>query len=227
MRALGADVRLAGDDFDAAKDAAAAWAAGSGATLVVDGREPQIAEGAGTIGVELAARGDAFDAVVVPIGNGALIAGVARWLKARAPATRVIGVCSRGAPAMADALRTGDPAPAAAAPCTIADGIAVRVPVPEAVADLAGLVDDVVLVDDAALIAAMRLFHDCAGLVVEPAGAAGLAALLAAPALAGASVATIACGGNLTPEQAQRWLGAPDQTSTTSAGSTTWSPSPR
>jgi peptide deformylase len=214
MRALGAEVRLSGDDFDAAKDAAQAFAAAHGATLVVDGREPSISEGAGTIARELLARGDGYDAVFVPVGNGALINGIARWIKARSPATRVIGVCSRGAPAMADAFRAGrviatSPAP----PRTIADGIAVRVAIPEAVADMAGVVDDMVLISDAALVSAMQLVHQHAGVVVEPAGAAGLAALLSAPDLAGRSVATVLCGGNLTPEQIRIWLGPADLSS--------------
>jgi threonine dehydratase len=213
MRALGAEVRLSGDDFDAAKDAAEAFAAAHGATLVVDGRDPAISEGAGTIARELLAGGDAYDAVFVPVGNGALINGVARWIKARSPATRVIGVCSRDAPAMADAFRAGRVAAASTAPPrTIADGIAVRVAIPEAVADMAGVVDDIVLTSDAALIRAMRLLHEHAGVVVEPAGAAGLAALLSIPDLAGSSVATVLCGGNLTPEQIRAWLGPTEPT---------------
>ena len=210
MRALGAEVRLAGADFDAAKDAARDWAAAHDAVLVVDGLAPAVSEGAGTIARELLARGAAFDAVVVPVGNGALINGMARWIKAASPATRVIGVCSRGAPVMAEAFRAG--AATAAPPQTIADGIAVRVAIPEAVDDMRGLVDDVVCVDDAALVAAIRLVHHHAGLVVEPSGAAGLAALLAMPALipdlAARSVATVLCGSNLTAEQHAAWLGA-------------------
>ena len=84
---------------------------------------------------------------------------------------------------------------------TIADGIAVRVPIPEAVTDLDGVVDEVVLVDDDALLGAMRLCHAHAGLVVEPAGAAGLAAVVEGRArFAGQHVATVLCGGNTTAE---------------------------
>jgi threonine dehydratase len=113
---------------------------------------------------------------------------------------------------MAEAFRAGRAVAAAGAPDTIADGIAVRVAIPEAVDDMIGLVDDVVLVDDAALIRAMQLVYRHAGLVVEPSGVAGLAALLSIPDLAAApadSVATVLCGGNLTPEQQHAWLGAP------------------
>lgn len=209
MQALGAEVRRAGRDFDAAKDAARAWAEGRGLPFVEDGREVAVTEGAGTIGRELLARGDAFDTLLVPLGNGALLAGVARWVKAAAPNTRVLGVCSAGAPSMALALAEGlERARQVGAPDTIADGIAVRVPVPEAVEDLAGLVDGVLRVEDAALLEAMRLVHRHAGLVVEPAGVAGLAALVASPdAFARQAVATVLCGGNLTPEQLAAWLG--------------------
>ncbi len=210
MRALGADVRLGGDDFDAAKALARRWAEEVGARFVEDGREAAISEGAGTIAVELLARGDAFDDVIVPLGNGALLAGVGRWLKAASPAARVVGVASRGASATADAWRAGPGAPPAERPRadTIADGIAVRVPVAEAVADLRGAADDVWLVGDDELVRAMRLLHAHLGLVVEPAGAAGLAALLArAPDLAGRRVAVVLTGGNLAPEDFGPLLG--------------------
>jgi threonine dehydratase len=93
---------------------------------------------------------------------------------------------------------------------TIADGIAVREPVPEALDDLVGAVDATLLVDDADIVRAMRLLHRHAGVVVEPAGAVGVAALLAdGREWRGARVATILCGGNVTPEQAAAWLGEP------------------
>ncbi|HEY0477173.1 MAG TPA: pyridoxal-phosphate dependent enzyme [Kofleriaceae bacterium] len=203
MRALGAEVRLAGYDLDAAKQAARTWAAERRARFVEDGFEPHVAEGAGSIAIELLARGDAFDAVVVPLGDGALLGGTARWIKAAAPATRVIGVCSSGAPAMARAWRRGlrlpDELPATR---TIADGIAVRVPIAASLGDMRGTVDDIVEVDDGQLIDAMRALHAHAGLVAEPAGVAGLAAVLASRVdLAGASVATVIAGGNVTAEQ--------------------------
>jgi threonine dehydratase len=90
---------------------------------------------------------------------------------------------------------------------TIADGIAVRVPVKEALSDLSSIVDDVLLVDDRTMVLVMRLLFYRMGLVVEPAGAAGVAALLAhRERFAGALVATPLCGANLTKEQVRRWL---------------------
>jgi len=203
MRALGAEVRLAGDDLEDAKRAARAHAAAHAARFLEDGDEPHVSEGAGSIAVELLAHGDAFDAVVVPLGDGALLNGIARWIKAASPPTRVIGVCSRGAPAMADAWRGGAPV-AGGHPRvdTIADGIAVRVPIPASLDDMRGMVDDIVEVDDGTLLEAMRLLHAHAGLVTEPAGVAGLAALLDRRGdFAGMQVATVICGGNVTGEQ--------------------------
>ena len=90
---------------------------------------------------------------------------------------------------------------------TIADGIAVRVPVPYALDTMKATVDEVIAVSDEAILAAMRMAHEIFGLVVEPAGAAGLAAILHHPArFAGLDVATIFCGGNLTPGQIRDWL---------------------
>jgi threonine dehydratase/peptide deformylase len=208
MRTLGATVIEAGDDLEAAKAAARAWSTDRGARFVEDGREAYVSEGAGSIAVELFAAGAALDQVVVPVGDGALINGMARWIKAASPATRVIGACSRGAPALHDSWRRGPGAPLVVhdSADTIADGIAVRAPVDAAVADIHGLVDDMLLVDDDALVLAMRLVHAHAGLVTEPSGVAGLAAILGNPrAFEGTTVATVLTGSNVTHEQMQAW----------------------
>ena len=181
-------------------------AGSEGWRFVEDGREAEIAEGAGTIALELCRWPEPFDALLVPLGNGALLSGVGTWMKVHAPSTQVIGVCAEGAPAMALSLREGVTRTTQRVD-TIADGIAVRVPVEEALSDLAGVVDDVLLVDDGTMVEAMRLLFWKMGLVVEPAGAAGLAVLLAyRERFAGALVATPLCGGNLTGQQARQWL---------------------
>src|ERR687893_2092483 len=206
MRQLGAEVRLEGEDLDEAKAAARALAEAEGWRFVEDGREVEIAEGAGTIALELCRWPEPFDALLVPLGNGALLSGVGAWMKAHAPSTEVIGVCAEGAPAMALSLREGVTRTTEKVD-TIADGIGVRVPVEEALPDLAGVVDDVLLVDDETMVEAMRLLFWKMGLVVEPAGAAGVAALLAhRERFAGALVATPLCGSNLTGQQVRRWL---------------------
>jgi len=123
MRGFGADVQLEGEDFDAAKIAAVRWAEANDACMVEDGRQTEIAEGAGSIGVELLASGKSFDAVLLPLGNGALLTGVARWVKAHSPETRIIGVSSAHAPAMHDSWKAGRIIELKEAR-TIADGIA-------------------------------------------------------------------------------------------------------
>lgn len=207
MRGFGAEVRLAGDDFDAAKQEAEAYAAETGGMMLADGLDPEASEGAGTMALELLAGPTPPECIVVPLGNGAMLTGIARWAKAINPAVEIIGVQAAGADAMEKSWRTGKLVfPPTVS--TIADGIGVRVPIAEAVADMRGLVDDVHLVEEIALIEAMRMFHAKAGLVAEPSGAAGLAAILSRPDFfSGRKVATILCGGNLTEEQMQAWLG--------------------
>jgi threonine dehydratase len=206
MRQLGADVRLFGADFDAAKQRAREFADETVTRFIEDGREPAISEGAGTIAVELCRWPHAFDFVLVPLGNGALLAGIGTWMKSHSPATRIIAVCAAGAPAMANSLRSHKPLSTESV-ATIADGIAVRVPVPEALDDLAPLVDEVLLVDDDALVHAMRLVFQHHALVVEPAGIAGLAAaIMHKERFHGCRLATPLCGGNLTPDQMRKWL---------------------
>jgi threonine dehydratase len=206
MRALGAEVVLAGADFDAAKAAAKEHAQGSGALYIEDGQLPEIAEGAGTIALELSRMDKAFDAIFVPLGNGALINGIGTWFKHVSPATAVIGVCAEGAPSMELSWRAGKPV-STESMATIADGIGVRVPVPEALAAMRATVDEVMLVSDEEILDAMRMLFLETGLVVEPAGAAGLGAIAKRRnELAGQRVATPLCGGNLTEDQIRRWL---------------------
>jgi threonine dehydratase len=205
MRSMGAEVRQMGDNFDAAKEHAKAFCAETGAHFVEDGRDIAISEGAGSIAVELLMTNESFDAVLIPLGNGALITGMARWIKHVSPQTQVIGVSSTTADAMHASFKSGSIIERESAN-TIADGIAVRTPVPEAVTDMMGIVDDVLLVTDEALKRAMKMVFDKAGLVTEPAGIAGIAAVLEHQALRGKELATVLCGSNITTEQVEMWL---------------------
>jgi threonine dehydratase len=204
MRALGANLILEGEDFDGAKLAAKRHVAEIGARMIEDGLEPRISEGAGTIGLELARYARPFDFVLVPLGNGALATGVGRAIKARSPQTRVIAVSASGAPAMEQSWRTQELVIHNSID-TIADGIGVRVPVPEAVAEMQHTIDEVILIDDAATLNAMKLLHQHLGLIVEPSGAIGVAAA-ALERFRGARVATVICGGNLTEAQIREWI---------------------
>ena len=202
---LGAVVRRLGDDFDAAKAAAKDYCEEAGAWMIEDGHEPEISEGAGSIAVELFAD-RSFDTLLVPVGNGALITGVARWAKHVSPNTKVVGVSALGADAMERSWRE-DAVLESPSADTIAEGIAVRVPVPAAVDDMQGIVDDMVLVDDGLMVDAMKLLQREAGLLVEPAGAVGMAAVLDSPHLySDRKVVTVLTGNNLTPGQIRSWL---------------------
>lgn len=206
MRTLGAKVVLHGEDFDEAKIEAKRVASETGLRMVEDGFDVETGEGAGTIGIELADFKEQIDAVLLPLGNGALACGVGRYLKDARPDIRIIAIQSDGAPAMLESWRQKKVVRFDSI-STIADGIGVRIPIPECVQDMDGIVDDGILVRDASLIEAMRLAHKHLGLVLEPSGAAGLAAILEnRDRFRGQSVATVLCGGNLTPEQMKLWL---------------------
>ncbi len=207
MRALGAEVVLAGEDFDAAKEAARVHADATGAMFVEDGSLAPIAEGAGTIALELTSMGMPLDAVIVPLGDGALVTGIGAWIRHGDPRTRIIGVVAEGAPAMELSWHAGA-AVATERVDTIADGIAVRVPVPSAVEDVRHAVDDVMHVSDVEIIDGMRALFQEEGLVVEPAGAAGLAAVeKLADELSGWRVAVIVTGSNISPDVFERLIG--------------------
>ncbi len=205
MRALGATVALEGEDFDQAKDAARRHAEDHGQLFIEDGRIGAIGEGAGTIAVELTQSEAPFDAVFVPLGNGSLVNGVGTWVKHASPQTKVIAVCAASAPSMALSWKARQAIDAPSS--TIADGIAVRVPVREAVDTMGGTVDDVLLVSEDEMRAAMRHVFDDAGLVIEPAGVAGVAAIAGSGReFEGRRVATILTGGNLTEQQIEEWI---------------------
>lgn len=206
MRALGARVVLHGADFDDAKIEARRVAHERGARFVEDGLDVETLEGAGTMGLEWLRFPETLDALLVPLGNGAMFNGVAGVMKDRSPGTRMVIVQAAGAPAMTESWRTGSLV-AHDRIETVADGIGVRVPVPQALEDMDGLVDEAVLVGEDSIIEAMRLLHRHAGVVAEPSGAVGVAAVMERPDLfRGQLVGTIVCGGNLTADQMREWL---------------------
>ena len=176
MRALGASVTAVHGGPDEAGDAARDLANRvPGHRLVYDGEPAAVAEGHGTIGVELL-RAGTLDTVVVQVGDGALIGGIARWLKAVSPDTRIVGVCASGAPAMKLSLDAGRPI-RSDPPTTIAGGLAISAPIAASFERVRALVDEIVLVDDDDIRAAMALIADTVGVLVEPSGAAGVAAV--------------------------------------------------
>jgi threonine dehydratase len=168
-----------------------------GLLWIEDGAHAAIAEGAGTIALEAFENNDSVEILLAPMGNGALVAGLGCYAKYRLPFAATIAVASAGAPAMARSVRQG-------VICTtervhtIADGIAVRIPIPAAVHAVRNVVDDVVLVDDDDIRRAMQLVEQQLGILAEPAGAAGFAALVAEPERwRGKTIFIALCGGNV------------------------------
>ena len=200
MRALGANVIEVGDDFDAARTASEAYAAERGAALLVDGEDPRISTGAASLAVELTDAADAGavpppSVVSVPVGNGALIIGVGSWLRAAAPACRVVGIQAEGAAAMTMSWREGRPIDSERV-ATYADGIASRIAIPAAVELMTGRVDEMRIVSDDDLRAAQAELTVELGITVEGAAAASWAGLLAGPRPDGPAV-LIVTGSNV------------------------------
>jgi threonine dehydratase len=205
MRGLGANVVLFGDDFDASKEEAKKQSLKSGVRMIEDGLVVETAEGAGTMALELL-KGAKLDALLIPLGNGALFNGIARVFKELSPTTKMVAVQAAGAPAMIDSWKAHKLIVAEKL-ATIADGIGVRVPIPEALDDMEGLIDEGVLVKEETILEGMRMLHLKAGIVAEPSAAVGVAALVEnAGKWKGKRVATIICGGNLTETQISEWL---------------------
>lgn len=206
MRRLGATVTQTGADFDEAKIAAAAYARDNGLFYLLDGLVPEIGEGAGTLMVELAEYPTKIDKFYVPVGNGSLINGVGTWAKANRPDLRIIGVVAAAAPAMRLSWQAGEVVNTQSAD-TIADGIAVRLPIAESLIPLKAAVDDIIEVTEAEIIGAMRLMFASENLVVETAGAVSLAAIVQnAEQDAGLTVANLVCGSNIDATGREKYL---------------------
>jgi threonine dehydratase len=159
--------------------------------------EPLVMAGAGTVGLELVEDAGELDVVLVPCGGGGLLSGVATAVKALAPRARVVGVEPEAGDDVARSLRTGERVRVEVRP-TIADGQQLPTPGERPWSVIRALVDDVVTVSDAEIVAAMRFLFERVKAVVEPSGASALAALLAGRvALRGGRIAVVLSGGNV------------------------------
>jgi threonine dehydratase len=189
---LGATIHDVGDDLDDAKARAMAFAREHALRFIDDGDSAGVIEGAGTVGLEIAQQLRP-DVVFVPMGSGSLAAGVGMAM----PGTRVVAVQSSGSPAMVESFHARR---AIERPIdTIADGLVCRVPAQLALDALLAHVDDAILVSDGELLAAARAMILGAHLLVEPSGAAGLAAAMRSE-VRGKTVVVIATGANVTSE---------------------------
>jgi threonine dehydratase len=197
-RSYGAVVRLEGDVVDDCLALAKSYADENGAAYVPPFDDPLIIAGQGTVGLELAEEAPDAEVVVVPVGGGGLIAGVATALAHTRRGIRVIGVEATGAATVRTALDAGAVTTLDRV-TTMADGIAVRSSCELALTHIRAYVDDVVTVDEEEISRAVLLLLERAKAVVEPAGAAGLAALLAGKVPGGGPAVAVLSGGNVDP----------------------------
>lgn len=197
-QAFGAEVVLAGENYDDAYEEARRIEAERGATYVHAYDDEAIIAGQGTVGVEIAEQAPELDVLVVPVGGGGLIAGTALALKTLKPSVRVIGVQVASIPSMKAALQAGAPVMLPAAR-TLAEGIALRRAGERCVPLVKQHVDDIVLVEDEDIARAILHLLEQQKTVAEGAGAAAVAALLAnkVMGLAGKRVVALVCGGNI------------------------------
>jgi threonine dehydratase len=224
--ALGARIVKGGADLSAAIDAAQEYAARAPALFLHDASDPDVPAGTATIGAEIVAQVPDVGVIYVPMGDTALIRGVASAAKQARPSVRIVGVVAEQAPAYllswrksrttagTDVVQAFSPADTAdlkvhttsanhvveTATCdTIADGLAIRQPLAPNVAAIRELVDDVVAVSEDEMLAAIVLLYTGEQLLAEPAGAAATAALLKNPPAAPISVALVT-GANISAD---------------------------
>ncbi|MEE1939302.1 threonine ammonia-lyase [Streptomyces sp. TRM 70361] len=204
-REYGAEVRLHGQVVDETLRAAQEYAAGTGAVFIHPFDHPDIVAGQGTVGLEILEQCPRVRTVVVGVGGGGLAAGLALAVKSLRPDVRVVGVQAEGAAAYPPSLAAGHPV-ALESVATMADGIKVGRPGDVPFKIVGELVDEVRTVSEDALSSALLLCLERAKLVVEPAGAAPVAALLSAPEEFEGPVVAVLSGGNVDPLVLQRTL---------------------
>lgn len=207
---FGAEVRQVGADLDEAKDQAVRFAGEEGAPFFEDGGEPIQYDSYEAIGSEIVGQlGETPPGtVVVPVGNGALLIGVARAVRRMAPGARVIGAVAAGAPVMAQSWAAGRPVECASSD-TFADGLAVRVAIPRAVEEIDRLGVEMVTVTDAEIARAVGAYA-AAGVQAEGAAAAALAAAVTVGGGAADPVVLVVTGRNIDPELHRRAVERPE-----------------
>ena len=196
-RGFGAEVVLHGDTLDESRTHALQMAEAQGLVFVHPYDDEAIVAGQGTVGLEMLRAVPELDTLVIAVGGGGLIAGIATAAKAIKPGIEIVGVQTSRFPGMVNAIK-GTQHPQGTS--TIADGIAVGTPGVIATAIIQALVDDMLLVDEGDIEQAMVMLLEIEKTLVEGAGAAGLAALLKYPErFAGKKVGLVLCGGNIDP----------------------------
>ncbi|MFF8022379.1 threonine ammonia-lyase [Streptomyces sp. NPDC007896] len=204
-RDYGAEVRLHGQVVDETLAAAQEYAAETGAVFIHPFDHPDVIAGQGTVGLEILEQCPEVRTIVVGIGGGGLAAGIAVAVKALRPDVRIIGVQAAGAAAYPPSLAAGRPV-SVDNPATMADGIKVGRPGDVPFRIVQEMVDEVRTVSESHLSSALLLCLERAKLVVEPAGASPVAALLSEPGTFEGPVVALLSGGNVDPLLMQRIL---------------------
>lgn len=196
-RGYGAEVVLAEGGYDEAFQHALDLQMKSGATFVHSFNDPDVIAGQGTIALELIEQLPGIEAILVPVGGGGLIAGIAFVLKKIKPGIHIIGVQAEGAPAMFLSFKEGKLV-GCRYTCTFADGIAIRQPGDIPFSIIGKYVDEIVTVDDEEIASSVLMLLERSKIVVEGAGAVGLAALIhKKTTLTGAKTVVLLSGGNI------------------------------
>ncbi len=197
-RGYGADVRFHGHSIDEALVAARAFSAETGAVLIHPFDHFDIVAGQGTCGLEILEQRPDLETLLVPCGGGGFLAGIATAIKALRPQVRIIGVQAEKAAAYPTSLERGVPVPLASM-ATMADGIAVGCPGEVPFEAIQRYVDEIVTVSEESLSRALLMLLERAKLVVEPAGAAAVAAVLDSPDTFRTPAVAVLSGGNVDP----------------------------
>ncbi len=201
LREFPVQVRAVGETYADAHHAAEAYQRETGATLIHAYDDPRTVAGQGTLGLEILEDLPDVDAILAPVGGGGMIVGIAVAVKALAPSVKIIAVQPAASPALRDSLRDGKCYEEYAAAPTICDGLAGGIGKIVFEAAQRGLIDDVVIVEEAETHAAIRALAETQQLIVEGSGAVGVAALLARKVnLGGKRVAAVLSGGNIDLE---------------------------
>ena len=192
----GAEVVLEGKNYDESWIKAQEIAKTSGAQIIHAFDDPQIIAAQGVIGLEIMEQLPNVDEIYVPIGGGGLAAGILTAVKTKNPNVKIIGVESKSFPSMKNSLDSGK-LETVDGGFTVADGISVRTPGKQTFEIIRDMIDEIVLVDDDEIIKTIFLLMERSKVVVEPAGAAGLAYLVSKKPSPGKNVVPILCGGNV------------------------------
>ena len=195
-KGYGANVVLEGKNYDESWTKAQEIAKTTGAEIIHAFDDPQIIAAQGVIGLEIMEQLPDVDEIYVPIGGGGLAAGILIAIKTKNPNVKVIGVQSKSFPSMKNSIDSGK-LETVDGGFTVADGISVKTPGKQTFEIIKNMIDEIVLIDDEEIIKAMFLLMERSKIVVEPAGAAGLAYLISKKPSSGKKVVPILCGGNV------------------------------